>query len=97
MEWRLLGRVARVVYGNGNPPLRDRVRLCGVNVIAFKVLGMNNTVAIGVQFVLSEASTGEDRESDTECLEVKYSLLQSTVPAAAKIPSTPMARLLLSE
>ena len=58
---------------------------------------MNNTVAIGVGFILSESSTGEDRESDTKGLEVEYSLLQSTVPSATEIPSTPMARLLLSE
>ena len=58
---------------------------------------MNNTVAIGVRFILGESSTGEDRESNTKCLEIEYSLLQSTVPSTAKIPSTPMARLLLGK
>jgi len=75
MEGRLLGRVSRVVDGNGDASLGYGISLSGIDVISLEVLGMDDTVTVWVAFILGKASACKDGKAYMEGLQIEYHLL----------------------
>jgi len=68
--WWTFRCISWVVNRNGNAPLIAGVCFRGIDVVIFKVFGVDNTVAIGVGFVLGKASASKYRESNSKGFEV---------------------------
>jgi len=46
-----------------------------MDVIAFKMLGMDDAITVWIGFVFGETRAGEDGKANTKCLQIKDSLL----------------------
>jgi len=75
MEGWLFGGVARVVNGNSNTALRDQIGFCSIDVIPFKVLGVDDAIAVWIGFVLGESGASKYGKSNTKGLQIEDSLL----------------------
>jgi len=75
MEGRLLGRVARIVDGDGDASLGCGICLSGIDVASLEVLGMDDTVTAWVAFVFGKAGACKDGKAYVEGLQIEHRLL----------------------